>query len=94
MTHRTPHGEMVIITVNVPKYMLKHVQVLMGRGITPSRSEYFRRAVSNQIERDAYAIKYVDTFEEKVRIPKVEIPKGYELIPGYEEPVKVKRLEY
>jgi len=86
------HGELKIITCNIPLEHLKYVQKLMDWGIVPSRSEYIRRAVGNQIERDNETKRYVEEV-----IETTIDNKNFIKIPGYNgnKPVQIlRRLEY
>ena len=60
MTKRIPHGEMCIVTINLPESSLDYMRKLNEFGFTPSRSEYVRRAVSNQIEEDLKTKRYME----------------------------------
>ncbi len=88
------HGELKIITINVPRLDLYYIQKLMDVGLVPSRSEYIRNAVRNQINRDLELVR----FQKNVMEEKEEFfdPKKFVRVPGYNgnEPLKiVKRLE-
>ena len=88
------HGEMKIITINVPRIDLYYIQKLMDVGLVPSRSEYIRNAMRNQINSDLEIVRY-----EKAVIEGTEEyfdPKKFVRIPGYKgnKPVKIiERLE-
>ena len=74
MTKRTPHGDLIIVTVNLPEKYLDYIQELNEWGNTPSRSEYVRKAVANQIEADFKTKRYIESIvdskdESLVRIP-------------------------
>ena len=62
VTRRVQHGEMVIITVNIPEVYLKHIQKLMDFGIANSRSEYVRHCVRNQVARDLLLKEAIEDF--------------------------------
>ena len=88
------HGEMKIITINVPRIDLYYIQKLMDVGLVPSRSEYIRNAIRNQINRDLELVR----FQKNVIEEKEEYfdPEKFVRVPGYNgnEPVKiVRRLE-
>jgi len=92
MTRSISHGELKIITVNISVEHLKYIQQLMDWGLVPSRSEYMRIAVANQIKDDFETKKYV-----KSVIEKTIDTKKFIKIPGYndDKPVQIiKRLEY
>jgi len=61
MTKRTPHGEMIIITINLPETYIDYIRELNDWGNTPSRSEYIRKAVANQIEEDLKTKRYMES---------------------------------
>ncbi len=88
------HGELKVITINVPRLDLYYIQKLMDVGLVPSRSEYIRNAIRNQINADLETVRY-----EKAVIEGTEEcfdPKKFVRVPGYNgnEPLKiVKRLE-
>ena len=91
---RDPDNEMTIVTINLPGKDLRYIKKLLSEGIVPSRSEYVRNAVRNQINADLEVQKFKDAIlEDKIKLD----PKKFVRIPGYNgnEPVKiVRRLEY
>lgn len=48
----TDNKGMQICSCNIPKFMIEIMRKLCEFGIAPSRSEYVRIALRNQIERD------------------------------------------
>ena len=88
------HGELKIITINVARLDLYYIQKLMDVGLVPSRSEYIRNAIRNQINADLETVRY-----EKAVIEGTEEyfdPTKFVRVPGYNgnEPLKiVRRLE-
>ena len=88
------HGEIKIITISVPRIDLYYIQKLMDVGLVPSRSEYVRNAIRNQINADLETVRY-----EKAVVEGTEEyfdPKKFVRVPGYSgnEPLKiVRRLE-
>ena len=91
------HGKMRIVTVNIPKPYLKHIQRLLDIGLCPSRSEYIRWAVGNQITRDFEREKKMAELINKSPLPPltVRVPKGWDYIEGFNgnKPFKTKPLE-
>ena len=89
------HGELKIITINIPLEHLKYVQQLMDWGKVPSRSEYVRTAVANQIENDMKTKKYI---KKVIKNPEEILePEKFVRIPGYngDKPVEIiRRLDY
>lgn len=82
--------ELKIVTCNIPKKHLKYIETLCRWGITPSRSEYVRRAISKQIEDDLRTKRYIDEVIETIDEDTI-------LIPDYNngKPIKIlRRLEY
>ncbi len=89
------HGELKIVTINVPRIDLNYIQQFMDEGLVPSRSEYIRNAIRNQINADFETVKYEKRVVEGTE--KRFDPKKFVRVPGYNgnEPVKiVRRLEY
>lgn len=92
MVKGSNHGELKIITVNIALEHLKYIQQLLDWGLVPSRSEYVRLAIANQLRRDFETKKYVSGVVEK----KVG-NRNMIRIPGYngDKPVEIiRRLEY
>lgn len=88
------HAELKIVTINVPKLDLYYIQKMLDAGLVPSRSEYIRVAIRNQINADLETVRYeigvVEGIEERFD------PKKFVRVPGYNgnKPMKiVKRLE-
>lgn len=54
------HRRMRVITSNLPQKYLDEIEKFMEWGITPSRSEYIRRAINTQINIDHELIKDTD----------------------------------
>ena len=71
-----------VVTCNVPIPYLKYVDKLMKLGICPSRSEYVRRALGEQILRDFYMLDKMET-QELNNIEFEYDPEKYVRIPGY-----------
>ena len=92
MTKMPRHGELKIITCNLSVEHLKYIQQLLDWGLVPSRSEYVRTAVANQVRNDFETKRYVETvIEETINA------KKYIKIPGYngDKPVEIiRRLDY
>ncbi len=88
------HGELKIITINVPRLDLYYIQKFMDAGLVPSRSEYVRNAIRNQINADFETVRFEKRVVEGTE--KRLDPEKFVRIPGYNgnEPVKiVRRLE-
>lgn len=71
MTH-SEHGELKVVTVNLPVADLYYIDKLLKFGHSASRSEYFRRAVKNQIENDRITMRYQQKIineEMKIYVP-------------------------
>ena len=99
MPNPRPHGPLKIITCNLPLEILKYIQKLMDWGLVPSRSEYVRAAVTNQVREDLETKKYVEEVIEtdEIKVERtVKIPEGYDYIEGFNgnKPFKTTRLEY
>ena len=88
------HGELKVITINVPRLDLYYIQKFQDIGIVHSRSEWIRNAIRNQINADLETVRY-----EKAVIEGTEEyfdPTKFVRVPGYNgnEPLKiVRRLE-
>ena len=90
-----PNPELKVITCNIPKPYLIYIDKLMKKGICPSRSEYFRRAVGEQILRDFYMLDKIETQPIENIVFEYD-PEKYVRIPGYNgnKPVEIlRRLE-
>lgn len=67
--------KMKIMTINVPEPYIKYIEKFIEYGLIPSRSEWIRTAMKEQIREDLYFIetleKETDNFDPKkyVRIP-------------------------
>lgn len=108
MTKHSNHAPLKIITVNIPEIYLDYIQELMDEGICPSRSEYIRWCVGNQIKKDFKMLKRMKRKMSELKNIRKELrDEGYideydnvkyVQIPGREngeEFVKIiKRLEY
>ena len=87
--------ELKVITANIPRPFLIFIEKLRKKGICPSRSEYIRRAIGEQILRDFYMLDKIETQE----LDYIEFnydPEKYVRIPGYNgnKPVEIlRRLE-
>ena len=77
-----PNTELKVITCNIPKPYLKYVDKLQKKGICPSRSEYIRRAIGEQILRDFYMLDKIET-QTIENIAFEYDPEKYVRIPGY-----------
>ncbi len=103
------YNKMKIITVNIPKHYLKYIDYLIREiGIAPSRSEFIRWSIGNQINRDLKQLEKMEEMMDKVKNLRSKLKKDgvfdtydklkYVRIPGRkngEEFVKIiKRLEY
>ena len=86
--------ELKIVTCNFPIKHINYIKKLIEYGLVPSRSEYVRRAVGNQIADDLKTKRYV----EDVMVGKIKLdPSKYIKIPGYngDKPVEIiRRLDY
>ena len=84
-----------IVTVNIPIPYLEHIEYLRQEGFTPSRSEYVRWAVGNQITRDLEREERIKELQDKRQPVKVIIPKGWDYIEGFNDnkPFQTQRLE-
>ena len=96
MTHKVVYVDkehsMKIVTCNLPRKHLAYINKLLEWGIVPSRSEYVRVAVANQIRNDFETKGYVEEVIEETIDNKTFIK-----IPGYngDKPVEIiRRLEY
>jgi len=78
MTISKRHGKMIIITVNIPEIYLKYVQQLMDKGVCPSRSEYIRWSVANQINRDLIKLEKMDKMMENIEDLRRDVKKDGE----------------
>lgn len=88
------YGKMRVITCNLPEIDLDYIDEIIGcYGFVPSRSEYIRISVRNQINRDIKnQAKKVDIINGEIELD----PAKFVRVPGYNEnqPVEIiKRLE-
>ena len=89
--------ELKVVTVNIPRIFLRYIEALRIKGICPSRSEYIRRAVGEQVLRDFEMIYNIENIDE-LPIENIEFEydeEKYVRIPGYNggKPFKTVRLE-
>ena len=87
-----PNPELKVITCNVPKPFLRYIEKLRHKGICPSRSEYIRRAIGEQILRDFYMLDKIETQPIENIVFDYD-PEKYVRIPGYNgnKPVEILR---
>ena len=88
-------GTLRIITINVPTKYLSFIDKCVEYGLHPSRSEYIRDAIENQLKDD---FQFMDRLDYAINeFDNVEFdPTKYVRIPGYNgnKPVKIlKRLD-
>jgi len=67
---------MAIVTVNLPKKMIKIIEKIRVWGLTPSRSEYVRNAVREAINVDLKFMDKVDAVIESEEPNTIRIPNG------------------
>jgi Arc/MetJ-type ribon-helix-helix transcriptional regulator len=75
-TSISEEDNMKVVTINLPKPYLAYIKTLMDWGITPSRSEYVRRAVEDKIREDMKLRLYIDEVIEASDEDTVWIPAG------------------
>lgn len=97
--YRDEEHDLKIVTCNIPKKHLEYIRKLLEWGIVPSRSEYVRHAIADQISRDFETKKYVEEVIEadEIKVERsVKIPEGYDYVEGFNgnKPFKTTRLEY
>lgn len=88
------YGKMKVITCNLPEIDLDYINMIIGAyGFVPSRSEYIRIAVRNQINKDIKnQAKKVDIINGEIELD----PEKFVRVPGYNgnQPVEIiKRLD-
>jgi len=87
-------GDLRIITINVPIIDLDYIEKFIDEtGLVPSRSEYLRVALRNQINRDLKMSKLLKAF---IKGELKFDPEKFVLVPGYNnnKPVPIlRRLE-
>jgi len=87
---RDEYDSLKIITINVPLADLMSIEIFCNGKITPSRSEYIRIAIKNQLDHDLEAMKNrIDLIKGKIKLD----PKKSVLVPGYngDKPFKIVR---
>ncbi len=90
------HKRMRVITSNLPQKYLDEIEKFMEWGITPSRSEYIRRAIGTQLKIDHEFIKDTDKVIEGGYDNKIEYLdlKKFVRVPGIDQPFRIiRRLE-
>lgn len=79
-----------IVTVNLPEIDLEYIEMIIKVGFVPSRSEYVRVAVRNQINADIERINSQEgIINEEIRLD----PERFVRVPGYNgnKPLKILR---
>ena len=88
-------GNTRIVTINSPEIDLEWIEAFIKKTrLVPSRSEYIRVAVRNQINRD---IKLIDSMKTFIEDEEELDPNKFVRVPGYngDKPVEIiRRLEY
>ena len=69
-------ARMAIVTVNLPKKILKVIEKIRVWGLTPSRSEYVRNAVREAINVDLNFMDKVDAVIESEEPNIIRVPNG------------------
>ena len=84
-------GSLRIVTINVPEIDLNYIQsIIKETRLVPSRSEYIRVAIRNQIIRDLEMVK----LEKAIINGEIELdPTKFVRVPGYNgnKPLKIVR---